>query len=367
MICTITTATRSCADCWHHCRHIILHDRHCSKTSFSIWNWRQSSHIKRVMKAVYWPTKQVIGGELYISSLCSYIVTLPQVKNQRLTALNKRRRLEWCLSMLELLGEAKWPHSWGLSNKTFISVSRPFWCWLRALSSVIFENCHRSSHFSWLFVPFQKCSSATSSDRKSPFFFPAARAGQSSQHEDHLGNRWFLNLAVVMTHLVSFIFHVSFNVLTMSVKSFFSLHFWLVFAMFSLQITSLSVCHPKIWLSRSTSKTNAPEYDLTRLWFTESQMTSARGVMVSDIMDVLDFAQTLHFVEYGLKFNSEEWIKVMDECSASNCEVLMESGCMSLWLSTRRRTLVSLLVTTARQCCTSQSSFRHRVPQIRLP
>ena len=35
-----------------------------------------------------------------------FFKALPQVKNQHLTALNKRRRLEWCTSMLERLGEA---------------------------------------------------------------------------------------------------------------------------------------------------------------------------------------------------------------------------------------------------------------------
>ena len=44
---------------------------------------------------------------------------LPQVKNQHLTVLNKRRRLEWCTSMLERLGEPK--RLWDLSRKTHIS------------------------------------------------------------------------------------------------------------------------------------------------------------------------------------------------------------------------------------------------------
>ena len=41
------------------------------------------------------------------SALHSYFVALPQVKNQHLSALNKRRRLVWCTSMLQRRGEAK--------------------------------------------------------------------------------------------------------------------------------------------------------------------------------------------------------------------------------------------------------------------
>ena len=47
----------------------------------------------------------------------------PQVKNQHLTALNKRRRLELCSSMLEHLGEAKEAAFRDLSCKTHISRS----------------------------------------------------------------------------------------------------------------------------------------------------------------------------------------------------------------------------------------------------
>ena len=39
-----------------------------------------------------------------------------QVKNQHLTVQNKRRRLEWCSSMLERLGETK--RLWEVSRKT---------------------------------------------------------------------------------------------------------------------------------------------------------------------------------------------------------------------------------------------------------
>ena len=55
------------------------------------------------------------------SSLHSCFVALPQVKNQHLTAPNRRRRLEWCTSMLERLGEAMRPHSGWCSCKTHIS------------------------------------------------------------------------------------------------------------------------------------------------------------------------------------------------------------------------------------------------------
>ena len=48
--------------------------------------------------------------------------------------------------------------------------------------------------------------------------------------------------------------------------------------------------------------------------------------MVSGIMGALDIAPTLHFVEPGLKINSEERIKVMDEYVVPKCSALVEPG-----------------------------------------
>ena len=58
-----------------------------------------------------------------------------------------------------------------------------------------------------------------------------------------------------------------------------------------------------------------------------------RRVMVSGIMGALDTAPTLHFVEPGLKISDEDWIKVVDECIALNCAVLMEPGRQFLLLA----------------------------------
>ena len=58
---------------------------------------------------------------------------------------------------------------------------------------------------------------------------------------------------------------------------------------FMLQLMSLSACHfPWIWLSRSTSKTDALDDGETPLRFTASQKATTRGVMVSGVMGALD-------------------------------------------------------------------------------
>ena len=49
------------------------------------------------------------------------LISWPSHKNQHLTAPNKRRRLEWCTSMLERFGEGKRRHSVWCSCKTHIS------------------------------------------------------------------------------------------------------------------------------------------------------------------------------------------------------------------------------------------------------
>ena len=81
---------------------------------------------------------------------------------------------------------------------------------------------------------------------------------------------------------------------------------------------------PRIWLSRSTSETDALGDDETPLRLTALKTATTRGVMVFGIMDALDIAPTLHFVEPGLKVNGEVWIKVMDENLTPNCNALME-------------------------------------------
>ena len=59
---------------------------------------------------------------------------------------------------------------------------------------------------------------------------------------------------------------------------------------------------------------------------TRHRTDTTQGVMVSGILGALDIALTLHFVEPGLKINSEEWIKVMNEYIAPNCAGLLEPG-----------------------------------------
>ena len=59
----------------------------------------------------------------------------------------------------------------------------------------------------------------------------------------------------------------------------------------------------RIWLSRSTLKTGALGDDETPLRLTASQTATTGGVMVSGIMNALDIAPTLHFVEPAWKIN----------------------------------------------------------------
>ena len=74
---------------------------------------------------------------------------------------------------------------------------------------------------------------------------------------------------------------------------------------------AFSLSPSRIWLSRSTSKTDALDDDETPLRLTVSH--SDHKAVVSGIMGGLDTAATLHFVELGLKINGEKWITVMDE------------------------------------------------------
>ena len=85
------------AYCWHRCRHTMLHSRQCSQTSAFIE--RGHSSVQEYMKAEHWPAEQVVCGTILVF-LCQYC-----------SALNNRRRLEWCTSMLERLGATKRPRT----------------------------------------------------------------------------------------------------------------------------------------------------------------------------------------------------------------------------------------------------------------
>ena len=106
----ITSGTCSCQDacCWHHCRHTILHSRQFSQTSAGIWHRARPQQSAGVREG---GVRANEASDMWDS--CGFpfeiliFVALPQVKNQHLTALNKRRRHEWCTSMLERIGESK--------------------------------------------------------------------------------------------------------------------------------------------------------------------------------------------------------------------------------------------------------------------
>ena len=70
----------------------------------------QASGIESGRKAEHWPAKQVMWVKMVICSATFTSRPLLQVKYQRLSALNKRRHLQWCTSMLQRLGETKRPH-----------------------------------------------------------------------------------------------------------------------------------------------------------------------------------------------------------------------------------------------------------------
>ena len=93
-------------------------------------------------------------------SLLSCFVAVPQVKNRLLTTLNKWRRLEWCTSMLQRLGEAKkWCLGTFLARHTLLQDSTPFYAPLQAMftpcsftHSSQFLECFRVSTFRCLLV-----------------------------------------------------------------------------------------------------------------------------------------------------------------------------------------------------------------------
>ena len=149
------------------------------------------------------------------------------MKNQHLTVQNKRRRLEWHLSMLERLGETKM--LWEVSRKTRISrrfsghcclcsiprFKRSFLCgflWFFAVSLAAFFSlfwlfgviCHarfapcscccshvhgRSPMETMRWQAVASCSRSAAPRRRlvRRVRFQAARAAQPSEHEDLLG------------------------------------------------------------------------------------------------------------------------------------------------------------------------------------
>ena len=50
------------AHCWHHCRHTMLHNRHCSQTSAGSGIGRGRSTVHEYLAAGHWPAKQVMCG-----------------------------------------------------------------------------------------------------------------------------------------------------------------------------------------------------------------------------------------------------------------------------------------------------------------
>ena len=152
----------------------------------------------------------------------------------------------------------------------------------------------------------QKCSSATSSGRTSPFF-------RLREQPNHQNTRICWGQAMsrncLGTCLAIFGAWIQLNV-----ESGFRCIFEQSSAcgnmvIFSRVPLSFSVSLPRIWLSRSTSKIDALDDDETLLRVTASQTDTTRGVMISGIMG-----------------NSEEWIKVMDEYIVPNCTALMVLG-----------------------------------------
>ena len=158
-------------------------------------------------------------------------------------------------------------------------------------------------------------------------FFPAARAAQPSGHEDllrfALSRNGLFHSRSAWRAGCCHDFHCSHHECKVLLYSVFLVVCFIV-SVSAPDAVSLSL--PRIWLSRSTSKTDALDDDETSLRLTASQTAITRGVMVPGIMGALDIAPTLHFVGPGLKINGEEWVKVMDEYIAASCAALIELG-----------------------------------------
>ena len=73
----------------------MLHGRHCSKTSAGIWHPAQPLQRPEAHEGGALASEASDMWDNPCSLSHSYFVALPQVKNQHLTAPNKRRRLEW--------------------------------------------------------------------------------------------------------------------------------------------------------------------------------------------------------------------------------------------------------------------------------
>ena len=162
----------------------------------------------------------------------------------------------------------------------------------------------------------QKCSSATSSGRTSPF--SGCASSPTTRTRGSVGGK--PRFAIVLAHVFLAIFGAW---LQLNVESGFRCILEHSSACgntvnVSPVPLSLSSSLPRIWLSRSTSKIDALGDDETPLRLTASQTDTTRGVMVSGIMGAFDIAPSLHFVEPGLK--------VMNEYIAPNCTALMEPG-----------------------------------------
>ena len=223
----------------------------------------------------------MICVEIFVLLCQSYFVVLPKVNNQHLTAPNKRRRLEWCTSMLERHGEAKRPHS-GTSHArhTFLAVSTPFFSQfsptLQIFTPFFVVQFHAfpsqflvfffGREFGGLLVvsieliacklretpaaPEVQLRDVVWSDE---FFFLAARRAQPSGHQDLLG--FALIFAVFMIHLARSDSLVHLQCREFQCSPFLSMHFWLFFIFLvlsqSVHKTHYQPVTPKDLLQRS--------------------------------------------------------------------------------------------------------------------
>ena len=89
-----------------YCSRAVLYSRQCSPTSAGIRHQARQQQRPEVHEG------RALASEASDTwETCHYyFVAFPQVKNQHLTALTKRRRLEWRTSMLQRLGLANRPH-----------------------------------------------------------------------------------------------------------------------------------------------------------------------------------------------------------------------------------------------------------------
>ena len=111
--------------CANVCRHLA--SSAAAAASKSTWWWSTGKRSKWCVGTIF----------LFLCHCRSGHPT--QVKNRHLSALNKRRRLKWCTSMLQLLSEAKRPHSsTSLARHTFLEVSMSFSLLFQAIFTPFF-------------------------------------------------------------------------------------------------------------------------------------------------------------------------------------------------------------------------------------